>query len=106
MERLKSSCAALSVGLAILAACAKPSTPPKGATARRPLPAQSYERSPEVPFDRSDYVVRLKQMKSFYDVPGEFGHLMDGEDYGFESLSFILTETHPNGGPPLHTHET
>lgn len=71
-----------------------------------PLPAQSYERAPQAPFDRSDYVVRLTQTKTFYDVPGEFGHMMDGQDYGFEALSFILTETHPNGGPPLHTHET
>ena len=105
-EKAKSSCAALAVGLAILAACANPSAPQKGMTPRPPLPAQSYERSPQAPFDRSDYVVRLNQMKSFYDVPGEFGHMMDGEDYGFESLSFILTETHPDGGPPLHTHET
>lgn len=102
----KCSCAGLAVGLAILAACARPSTPPQAPAARRPLPAQSYERSPEAAFDRSDYVVRLNQMKSFYDVPGEFGHMMDGEDYGFESLSFILTETHPNGGPPLHIHES
>ena len=27
-----------------------------------------------------------------------------GEDYGFDRLSFVLTETQPNGGPPLHTH--
>lgn len=72
----------------------------------RPLPARSYEKAAEAPFDRSNYVVRLTQTRTFYDVPGEFGHMMDGQDYGFEALSFILTETHPNGGPPLHTHET
>jgi hypothetical protein len=70
------------------------------------LPAKSYERKPEEPFNRSDYVIRLKQMTSFYDVPGEAGYLMSGEDYGFDGLSFILTETHPGGGPPLHTHDT
>jgi mannose-6-phosphate isomerase-like protein (cupin superfamily) len=70
------------------------------------LPAESYERPPEMAFDRSDYAVKLKQMSSFYDVPGEAGIFIDGEDYGFESLSFIMTETHPNGGPPLHTHES
>jgi hypothetical protein len=43
-------------------------------------------------------------MTSFYDVPGEAGYLMSGRDYGFDGLSFVLTETHPNGGPPLHTH--
>lgn len=70
------------------------------------LPAKSYDRSPEVPFDRSSYAVKLKQMSSFYDVPGESGTYINGGDYGFESLSFIMTETHPNGGPPLHTHQT
>jgi mannose-6-phosphate isomerase-like protein (cupin superfamily) len=70
------------------------------------LPAESYERPPEVAFGRSDYALKLEQMSSFYDVPGEAGYFINGEDYGFDSLSFILTETHPNGGPPLHTHET
>ncbi len=69
------------------------------------LPDESYERPPAVPFDKSDYVIKLEHMASFYDVPGEAGYLVDGNDYGFESLSFILTETHPRGGPPLHTHE-
>ena len=70
------------------------------------LPVESYERPPAVAFNRSDYAFKLEQMSSFYDVPGEAGYLINGEDYGFDSLSFILTETHPNGGPPLHTHET
>ena len=30
--------------------------------------------------------------------------LIHGEEYGFDRLSFVLTETQPNGGPPLHTH--
>ena len=45
-------------------------------------------------------------MTSFYDVPGEAGYFINGEDYGFDALSFILTETHPGGGPPLHTHDS
>lgn len=69
------------------------------------LPKQSYERQPEQPFSSSDYVFRFNQMSSFYDVPGEFGHAMEGANYGFHSLSFILTETQPGGGPPLHVHE-
>src|SRR6266487_1457014 len=51
------------------------------------------------------YVFKPSQMISFYDVPGEFGHAMEGAPYGFESLSFIITETQPGGGPPLHVHE-
>ena len=73
-------------------------------TAPRPLPPQSYSHPPEAPFDRSDYVIKINQMSSFYDKPGEFGYAIHGEDYGFERLSFVLTETQPNGGPPLHTH--
>ena len=69
------------------------------------LPTKSYEHRPEEPFNRSDYVIRLKQMTSFYDVPGEAGYFINGEDYGFDGLSFILTETQPGGGPPLHMHD-
>ena len=68
------------------------------------MPPESYERSPEEPFEPGSYIITPKQMISFYDVPGETGLFLPGKEYGFESLSFILTETHPNGGPPLHTH--
>ena len=73
-------------------------------TAPTPPPTASYSRPPDAPFDRSDYVVKINQMSSFYDKPGEFGYAIHGEEYGFDRLSFVLTETQPNGGPPLHTH--
>src|SRR4030095_13546763 len=69
------------------------------------LPSESYVRPPAVAHSDSDYVIKLENMTSFYDMPGEAGYGMDGADYGFQSLSFIMTETHPGGGPPLHTHE-
>ena len=69
------------------------------------LPKESYERQPEQAFNASDCVFKPNQMTSFYDVPGEFGHAMEGLDYGFKSLSFIMTATQPGGGPPLHVHE-
>ncbi len=72
----------------------------------RNLPMESYERPAESPHEPTDYIFRTSQMPSFYDVPGEFGHFMGGPEYGFEKLYFILTETHPCGGPPLHTHDT
>ncbi len=72
----------------------------------RNLPMESYERPAESPHEPTDYIFRTSQMPSFYDVPGEFGHVMGGPEYGFEKLYFILTETHPCGGPPLHTHDT
>lgn len=78
----------------------------QAASAKQPdLPKQSYERQPEQPFSASDYVFKPNQMVSFYDLPGEFGHAMEGVNYGFKSLSFIITETQPGGGPPLHVHE-
>lgn len=64
----------------------------------------SWVRDPEQPPNLSTYVIHLKQMGTFYDVPGEYGYVLEGGNHGFESLSFILTETHPGGGPPLHTH--
>jgi hypothetical protein len=33
-------------------------------------------------------------VSSFDDKPGEFGYAIHGEEYGFDRLSFELTETH------------
>jgi len=66
----------------------------------------SWVKPPLEPPNPGDYVIKLSQMDTFYDVPGEYGYLLEGEIHGFESLSFILTETHPGGGPPLHTHKS
>ncbi len=96
----------LAVAGAFILGCAK--QPESGYTHIGPdtLPLASYERPPAATFDRSSYAIELRQMGSFYDVPGEAGSFIDGEDYGFESLSVIMTETQPHGGPPLHTHDT
>jgi hypothetical protein len=40
-------------------------------------------------------VVDLRQM-CFYDKPGEFGYAIHGEDYGFDRLPFVVTETQCN----------
>jgi len=89
-----------------LSGCA--TLPKSGYTPIAPIPApsESYARPPAIAFDRSDYAITLQQMSSFYDVPGEAGFSFNGGDYGFESLSFIMTETQPGGGPPLHKHDT
>ena len=73
-------------------------------TAPSPTPLESYSRPPDAPFTRSDYVIKINQMSSFYDKPGEFGYAIHGDQYGFDRVSLVLTETQPNGGPPLHTH--
>src|SRR5262245_16233485 len=62
-------------------------------TAPNPRPRESYAHPPDAPFDRSDYVIKINQMSSFYDKPGEFGYAIHGEDYGFDRLSFVVTET-------------
>ena len=41
-------------------------------TVPRPLPPDSYSRPPDASFDRSDYVIKINQMSSFYDKPGSF----------------------------------
>ena len=41
-------------------------------------------------------------MTSFYDRPGEFGYAIHGEEYGFDRLSFVLTETQPKQAARLH----
>jgi mannose-6-phosphate isomerase-like protein (cupin superfamily) len=70
------------------------------------VPDTSYVDQPSETFDTTDYVIKLTHMREFYDVPGEFGYIAEGNKLGFSALSFILTSTQPNGGPPLHVHET
>lgn len=54
----------------------------------------------------SDYVTRLEEMEAIQAGLGENIHLLRGDQHGFRNLSFILAETAPGGGPPLHTHES
>lgn len=86
--------------------CSREQFPSHVAIAPAELPPESFEKPPELPYDPSSYAISLQQMSSFYDVPGEYGYTLAGRDYGFQELSFIITETHPHGGPPLHTHKT
>ena len=76
-------------------------TPP----AQEKLPDKEFTRPPETPHDSSAFFFNFDQLDYYYRVPGEFTHRLTGEEYGFESLSFIITETHPCGGPGLHTHD-
>jgi len=74
-------------------------------TAQEKLPDKEFTHSPEKPHDPTALYFRLDQLEHFYRVPGEFGHRLIGAQYGFEALSFIITETHPGGGPLLHVHD-
>lgn len=105
MDRLKVLLTIVTVGVVLIGlAASRNEARQQRITVPRPLPAESYSRPPDASFDRSDYVIKVNQMSSFYDKPGEFGYAIHGEEYGFDRLSFVLTETQPNGGPPLHTH--
>ena len=69
------------------------------------LPDKEFTHPPEKPHDPTALYFKLDQLEHFYRVPGEFGHRLIGDEYGFEALSFIITETHPGGGPALHKHD-
>jgi len=64
-----------------------------------------YNRPPKLKFDPDDYFFRFDKLEEAYRAPGEYTHRLDGETYGFNSLSFIITKTQPNGGPNLHVHD-
>jgi len=71
-----------------------------------PLPAQEFSNAPSRPHDPGAHVFAFDQLSHFYRAPGEFTHRLNGDEYGLKSLSFIITETHPGGGPGLHVHDT
>ena len=74
-------------------------------TAQEKLPDKEFTRPPEKPHDPSASYFKFDQLDYYYRVPGEFTHRLTGDQYGFEAFSFIITETHPGGGPGLHTHD-
>jgi len=78
--------------------------PPPATQAK--LPDKDFTHPPEKSHDPTDLVFSFDQLDYYYRVPGEFTHRLNGDQYGFESLSFIISETHPGGGPGLHVHDT
>jgi mannose-6-phosphate isomerase-like protein (cupin superfamily) len=74
--------------------------------AQEKLPDKDFTRPPEKPHDPAAFYFNFDQLDHYYRVPGEFTHRLTGDQYGFETLSFIITETHPGGGPGLHVHDT
>jgi Mannose-6-phosphate isomerase len=78
-------------------------TPPR---ARESLPGENFTHPAEKTHDPAALFFKFDQLDHWYRVPGEFTHRLNGDQYGFEALSFIITETHPGGGPGLHVHDT
>lgn len=72
----------------------------------QPPPCGPFTKAPEKPHDPGDHFFAFDQLAHHYRVPGEFTHRLPGAEYGFETMSFIVTETHPGGGPGLHVHDT
>lgn len=99
---------ASSVAIVILGSAAPPQESPSAASPRGPgkLPDRDFTHPPEKPHDPADLVFTFDQLDHLYRVPGEFTHRLTGDKYGFEALSFIISETHPLGGPGLHVHDT
>ncbi|HUS10853.1 MAG TPA: cupin domain-containing protein [Pyrinomonadaceae bacterium] len=75
-------------------------------TTKEKLPEKEFTRAPDKPHDPTAFFFNFNQLDYYYRVPGEFTHRLIGDQYGFESLSFIISETHPGGGPGLHVHDT
>lgn len=74
--------------------------------AQQKLPDKDFTNPASKPHSPTDLVFSFDQLDYYYRVPGEFTHRLTGDQYGFESLSFIISETHPGGGPGLHVHDT
>ena len=76
------------------------------AKALQEIPDKEFSHPPEKPHGPTDLVFKFDQLEHYYRVPGEFTHRLTGDQYGFEALSFIITDTHPGGGPGLHVHDS
>ena len=70
------------------------------------MPCRAFTHPPVKPHGPADLLFTFDQLEHWYRVPGEFTHRLDGDRYGFETMSFIISETHPGGGPGLHVHDT
>ena len=69
---------------------------------RRTVPA-GYE-SKELK-NWSGYVAKVEDLPAINPGPGEYVHVMEGYKHGYQNLVIGITETFPNGAPPMHTHK-
>ena len=53
----------------------------------------------------SDYAANLDDLPVINPGPGEYVHVMEGKDNGYQNLVIGITETFPGGAPPMHTHK-
>jgi mannose-6-phosphate isomerase-like protein (cupin superfamily) len=81
--------------------------PSRAATIAKPATdlCEPFTHPPAKPHQLADYSFSFDQLEHRYRVPGEFTYRLDGDQYGFQALSFIITDTLPGGGPGLHVHD-
>jgi quercetin dioxygenase-like cupin family protein len=53
----------------------------------------------------SKHVAKLGDLPVINPGPGEYVHVMEGQRNGYQNLTIGITETFPNGAPPMHSHE-
>ena len=53
----------------------------------------------------TDYIAQVEKLPVINPGPGEYVHVMEGQRYGYNNLTIGITETFPNGAPPMHSHE-
>ena len=53
----------------------------------------------------ADYAVALDKLPVINPGPGEYVHVMEGQQNGYKNLTIGITETFPGGAPPMHSHE-
>jgi len=70
--------------------------------ARRTIPGPFIK--PEMKF-YTDYIARVDSLPVINPGPGEYVHVMEGQRNGYNNLTIGITETFPNGAPPMHSHE-
>ena len=97
----------ISVAIVIFVSAAPPEKSYRAAAAQvqEKLPDKNFTHPPEKPHDPAALYFKFDQLEHSYRVPGEFTHRLTGDQYGFQGLSFIISETHPGGGPGLHVHD-
>jgi mannose-6-phosphate isomerase-like protein (cupin superfamily) len=53
----------------------------------------------------AEHVATLDALPVINPGPGEYVHVMEGQRHGYNNLTIGITETFPNGAPPMHSHE-
>jgi quercetin dioxygenase-like cupin family protein len=53
----------------------------------------------------SNYIAQVENLPVINPGPGEYVHVMEGQRHGYDNLTIGITETFPNGAPPMHSHE-